>query len=201
MVTGVRQLHEARLDDVAEKLRAEGYIVRRGGDAGHGDFDLVAEKDGRRIAVEVKAADELRAAVPEIRRLREVAKGRGFDDFRVTVVNPAEKKSIAIPGLDRVLFELTGNPPLQELAMLSDRSVVTRVYGVDVESIAMNPPHVHAIGSAVASVELNYNQGRATEALTLVTEFPIHFDLLLNSDLTLRQRIALSADTDSFVRP
>src|SRR5688572_26655128 len=133
MVQAVRHLHEAKIEEVAERLRGEGYTVRRGPQAGHVEFDLVAEKEGRNVAVEVKDAIELRASARDVMRLRDLALEQGFNDFRVIVVNPPQKKNIAVPGLDAVLLACLRQAPPERLTALSDRLVVRRVHGVDVD--------------------------------------------------------------------
>lgn len=201
MVQTVRHLHEAKLDEIAAGLRGEGYVVRRGVEAGEVDFDLVAEKDGRRLAVEVKAASELRAAAKDVMRLRNLAVEKGFNDFRVFVVNEPRKKTITVPGLDTILLRIITERPVEELARLSDRTVVNQIHGVDVDSIAMEFGDVHVLGSAVAAVELSYRSSGAADPMILAAEFPMSFDLRLKPDLTLRDVVSLNANTAGFVGP
>lgn len=200
MIQAIRHLHEAKIEEIAEKLRDEGYATHRVADAGHDQFDLVAEKDGRKLAVIVKDATELRAASKDVMRLRKAALDKGFDEFRLFVANRPRKKNIVVPGLEAILFTMTKQGPIEDLKKLSDRTVVKRIHGVDVESIAMESGGVHVMGSAVAVAELNYASTDA-DPLTLVAEFPMSFDLRLNSDLTLRESVFLRVDTASFTGP
>jgi hypothetical protein len=109
-----------------------------------------------------------------------------------------QAKSIFVLGLDRILLDLLVRQPLAELQALSDKSEVKDVHGVDMQSIAMDGTAVHVLGSAVAIVELRDGEPNPGGD-NVAVEIPLQFDLKLNSDLTLRERLQLSADTSSFV--
>jgi hypothetical protein len=202
MVRAVRHLQEAKIDEVAERLRGEGYVVRRGADAGRDEgFDLLAEKDGRVVAIQVTDAVELRSSSRDVLRLRDLAAEKGFQDFRLIVVNPPNEKEIAVPGLDAILLKWVTDAPPEPLKTLADRIMVKRVHGVDVDSITIESDGAHVVGSAVVAVELDYGTPGADDAIGLSAEFPIHFDLRLDRDLGLRERLSLTAETASFAAP
>jgi hypothetical protein len=201
MVESVNARHEAKLEEVSAQFASQGYTVKRGAEVGDSEFDLVAERSGQRIAIDVKDALELRASTPAIIKSREIAVQKGYQDFRVFVVNPERQKRILVPGLDGTLREILSSPDrARDLYSLAPRIEIRRVHDVDIDSIAMDWGDVHVIGSAVVAAGLNYPDDSA-EPISLIAEFPVWFDLRLASDLSLRQVVSLRVDTTSFTGP
>src|SRR4051812_7736895 len=123
MMAPAKYLKLSTIEELADKLKAEGYTVSRPDD-GHGPaYDLVAEKPGRKIAVEVKSRTSLRGASDEIAHLRQAAREQGFDSFRLVVAYPPHRTGVEIADLEQsLLTHLLQNVP-PELDALSSRSV------------------------------------------------------------------------------
>src|SRR4051812_24251782 len=103
MMDSAKYLELSTIEEVAGDLEAEGYTVSRP-DNGHGPaYDLVAEKPGRKIAVEVKARSSLPGSSEEIAHLRQAAREQGFDSFRLVVASPPHRTGVEIKDLEQSL--------------------------------------------------------------------------------------------------
>lgn len=71
MTATAEYLEAAKIEEVAQELKAAGYAVTKHFRDGNIVYDLVAAKDGRKVVYEVKAGSQLGASANTIRRLRE----------------------------------------------------------------------------------------------------------------------------------
>jgi hypothetical protein len=84
-------LYAAKIDELASQLRREGYEVTARPTGEDQGYDLVARKDNRKMAIEVKTIGDLKGSFTETRNLRKRAHEQGFDDFRLIIVSPPGK--------------------------------------------------------------------------------------------------------------
>lgn len=101
MTNATRYLEAAKIEQLRNELTQEGYRVSLASEGS--PFDLTAEKAGRRLAYEVKAQVSLRGAVEEIQKRRKLAREKGFDSFRLVVVNPPHATEAKVEGLEAAL--------------------------------------------------------------------------------------------------
>jgi len=192
--TATKYLVLAKIEEVASKLRADGYDVTVPDDP----FDLVAAKAGKKVALEVIARAELRDEAKSIQKLRERARSAGFDEFRLVVVAPPKQTSVTIQGFEQQLSDhLVSNLP-PELDALSTGTVVLDVTDTELDSVEVAPEGVRVSGMGVVEVELNYGGGAQRDGLSQHTDFPIDFDVRLTPDLRIEQVDRVEVDTSSF---
>lgn len=198
MMAPAQYLEAAKIEEVVRDLEAEGYQVDREVRDGNLRYDLVATKDGRKIAIEVKAQSALRGAVDQIRQLRERAREHGYDEFRLVVVNPPRERTVEIPALEGALFTYLSDNFPEALDELSSHTYLDGVSEVDIDSVEITEAGSHVTGSGVVEVTLEYGGGEPRDGVSWGTEFPFSFDLLLDHQLRIAKVYALEVDTSEF---
>ncbi|HEX5506261.1 MAG TPA: hypothetical protein VFW96_26835 [Thermomicrobiales bacterium] len=191
-------LEAAKVEEVAGELEAAGYTVTRGVRDGNLVYDLVAARDGRKIAIEVQAQSALRESVGKIRELRAWAREHGYDEFRLVVVNPPRERIVAIPALKEALCTYLSDNFPAALDGLSSHTSLNRVSGVDVASVEITEAGSHVTGSGVAEVMLQYGGGTPSDGVSGEADVPFSFDLLLDPQLRIAEVYALEVDTSEF---
>ena len=180
MKTSAEYLEAAEIEELAERLSAEGYHVYRPQNGSVPKFDLIAEKPGRKIAYEIKAPGSLRHAAGEIGARQRWAKTHGFDAFRLVVVPPPHRTEVEIDGLDAGLVahlsqhvpielqevasrERVAAPPSPDLATVTkDGHPIVRVCDlgvrqIDFDKIKVGPESVRVSGDGVILFGLEYD--------------------------------------------
>ncbi len=192
-----RYLEESKIDELVRQLTQQGYEVER--PSRDEDFDLVAVKDRRRIAFEVKASPGDAANVEDIVRHRGTALASGFDEFRLVVVNPPHETRIDVPGLDDQLLLFLGENGSTELDALPGVTRVEDVSYVDIDAVELTTDGTRLVGRGVVSIELEQGGGADRDGVTWETDFPFTFDVALSHDLRiLGERSSIHVDTSSF---
>ena len=118
-------LEIAKTEELAAQLRAAGYDVTLNAPASESAirYDLLATRNGERIAFEVKARTQFGGSADQINYLRKLARHDGINEFRLVLVNPPHKTDVNIDGLDiKLLTYLADDMPseLSELASFCD---------------------------------------------------------------------------------
>ncbi|MCG8348536.1 MAG: hypothetical protein MI924_12265 [Chloroflexales bacterium] len=139
-------------------MKLEGYrVVRHQSEPGANlRYDIIATKDRKRIAVEVKARSHLRNSAGLIRELREHATRQGYDEFRLVVVNPPREQTIEIDNFVSILYEYMVHVSFSKLQNLAVRSFIENVSDIEIDSIEVNVDGVHVCGTGLTSVLLEY---------------------------------------------
>lgn len=198
MTAPAQYLEAAQLEELAGKLEAAGYEVSRELRDGDVVYDLVAAKNGRRIVYEVQARSELSEAAGAIRRVREQAHQRGYDEFRLVVVNPPRERSVEISGLEDALYGYIVNHIPEELRALSPRTHLGRVSQADIDAISITPTGTRVVGTGILDIALNDGAGEPHDGSSWEAAFPFHFDVLLNHRLEIAEVNELRVDTSDF---
>lgn len=192
-------LEAAKVEELAADLQQQGYRVVRDARLGDQQFDLLAERDGQRVAFEIKARSRLAEATGDVVRLREAARAAGLSDFRLVVVTPPRVVSVEIENLEAKLgaYMLWNETP-PELAALSSVTRVEDVTNVEIESVSIHPSHIQVRGSATIDVELNFGGGSDQNGVTVSESLPLTFDLDLSPELEIVQMNQLHIDTGEY---
>lgn len=198
MTALAQYLEAAKTEEVAGELEAAGYSVTKAVRDGNLVYDLVAARDGRKIAIEVQAQSTMREAVGEIRQLRAWARAHGYDEFRLVVVNPPRERIVAIPALKEALCTYLSDNFPAALDGLSSHTTLNGVSGVDVASVEITEAGSHVTGSGVAEVMLEYGGGAPPDGVSWEADVPFSFDLLLDHQLRIAKIYALEVDTSEF---
>jgi transcriptional regulator with XRE-family HTH domain len=196
-----RYLEEARIEELRREWEAKGYRAAPRDVADDLRADLVVERAGERVIIEVKTAETLASARPDISRLARLAASEPNTTFRLVVTNPPLRKSVEIEGLaDRLSTYLRYHLPVV-LEELSPHTSVESVYGVEIVDAEVRPTETRARGNAVVEVRLQHlDGGIGREGGEVAYEvFPLKFDVTLNTaDLSIAEVTSLEIDTSSF---
>ncbi len=188
-------LEYLKVKEVASQLRAEGYSVRESPTGIDNGFDIVATKDDKKLAIEVKTSSRLQASAETIKNLRKRALERGFDEFRLIIVNPPREVTVSIEGLEeKLLMFLSDNFP-DDLDELSSHTHLQDVNDINIDSIQVTTEGVQVIGNGVVDVELNY--GNNSEGINSNWSFPFSFDVTLDHKLEVSSENKIEIDTSS----
>lgn len=223
MTTSIQYLEAAKIEEVASRLRCEGYEVTISPTGTDEGYDIVARKGDKKLAVEVKANSQLRDSAPIIKTLRRRAIEHGYDEFRLVVVSPPREVKVSIEKLEDALFKyMEQNLPsiwrggsLQTFGELGLPDVnhirLVRIGEIDIESIDINTDQFQVVGDGVAEIEINYlelheepfwSAGFPPQDSTSLTRWktsvPFTFDVVLNHDLTVSKAQRIEIDTSSF---
>ncbi len=193
-------LEAAKIDDVVRQMQDEGFEVTRATHIDGKIYDLVGEKLGRRIAVEVRARSRLSATGEPVAERREKAFEHGFNEFRLFVVNPPHETAVKIEGLEQQLREYMGEHHPTELVDDLGLSVrVDDVSQVDLDAITITAQGIHLIGDGVVDVEVDDGDGEDDSGPWL-TDFPFTFDLLLDHGLRIVEVNRITVNTSHYYR-
>ena len=187
------------MEELVADLERRGFRVAREAQLGDQRVDLLAERDGERLAFEIKARSRLTDSTGAILRLRQAARYAGLNEFRLVVVNPPHAVDVSIENLDAELlryFSVDGTP--EALDAMSSQTRIVDVTDVDIESVEVRPLGLHVRGRANAEVELTNSGGVEPDGLTTGDSVPFSFDLELGPDLKIMQVSRLAMDTTSF---
>jgi len=183
-------LEQAKVEELADSYREQGYDVRVEGDEHDRAFDLVARKGGRTIAVEVKAQARLKDFAGQLARLRKIAKDRGYSEFRVNVVNPPHQVSVEIQDLARQLKEYLA----QHFPVDSGRGAITGVFGIQFDELEIRRAGIQARGSGVILLTLSSDPGKDADTISGEAEVSFQFDVLLDHELRIQEVRSIRLD-------
>lgn len=223
MTTSIQYLEAAKIEEVASRLRGEGYEVTISPTGRDEDYDIVARKGDKKLAVEVKVNSQLRDSAALIKTLRRRSIEHGYDEFRLVVVSPPREVKVSIEKLEEELFKymeqnlpsvLAGHPSqtFGELGVPDVNEIrLVGIGEIDIDSIDITTDGVQVVGNGVAEIEVDYweiQEGpfwsagfppQDDRSLTRwKTALPFAFDVILNHDLTISQAQKIAVDTSSF---
>jgi hypothetical protein len=195
MNNALQFLEKAYIEETATRLRSDGYDVKLpegGPDVG---LDLIAIKGGRKIAIQVKARPSLGDSASEIGRTRDAARSRGFDEYRLVVVNPPHDRKVTVAGLESQLRRQIEKDP-GKLAAIAPKVTVTEVVGLDLSHVGVEEGQIRVVGVGAVLVECE-TTGDACDDGTWTTDFPIAFDVSLTHELVINSVERLEIDLSS----
>jgi Holliday junction resolvase len=192
-------LEEAALEDLVADLERRGYHVVREAQVVDRQFDLLAERDGERLAFEVKARSRLKDSAAEIERLRDAARRAGLDGFRVVVATPPHSVNVTVENLDaELLGYFYQHETPSALDVLSSGTRVEDVNDVEIDDVEIRQDGIRLLGRAYADVELNFGGGTEKDGSTASDSVPFSFDVELDPQLHIVEMRRLAFDTSGF---
>lgn len=173
-----RFLAQAATEQLLADLHSEGYKVSRDVKFGPVQADIVAEgPNGERTVFEIKVPSPAQVSswarnASVLQREVRASGGR----FRLVLVRRPRETNIEIDGLeDLIRGELTENTH-QDLGVLSNRTVINDVGGLEISSLLIHRENTDIAGQAVVSVTLH---GSDDEAFAQ-EYFPLQFTATLD---------------------
>lgn len=192
-------LEAAKVEEVSEQLKSEGYqvILNQTEPDANFRYDIVATRDDKKIAIEVKARSHLRESVGLIRDLREYAARQGYDEFRLVVVNPPRERTIEIENFDSILHDYMVNESFSEIEELAHSASLEDVSDIEIDSVEVSADGIDVRGTGIVSVSLEYGGGDANDGLSIDHDFPFTFTLRLSHDMHIEDS-QIAIDTSGF---
>lgn len=196
-------LEAAKIEELTSQLRGDGYRVTvhpSGEDLG---YDLVAEKDNRKMAVEVKFNARLSESAETIKALRRRSIERGYDEFQLVVVSPPHETDVYIEGLDKKLLEhLSESPP--DAFKNVQSPCIESVRELDIDSISVTAEGTRVTGNGVLRVWERptggvYITNIPRSTLQWVTGLPFTFEIKLDNELRITDVYKIDVDTSSWL--
>lgn len=196
MDNAIQYLEKAYIEETASRLRTEGYAVERPGVGPDIGLDLVASKGDRKIAVQVKARPSLRESAQQIGRARDAARTRGFDEYRLVLVNPPHDREVSVEGLESELRRWIEENP-GELSSIAPRVAVLDFVGTDLGRVGVFKDHIRVAGVGAVLIECQSAGGDGRDGMGWTTDFPVAFDIELTHELTIEAVDRLEIDLSS----
>jgi Holliday junction resolvase len=191
-------LEAEKIEQLADDLSRAGYVVEREVRIGDQRFDLIAQRNGERLAFEVKARSRLQESAGQLARLRAAARQAGVDSFRLVVVNPPREVDVTIEGLNWELTRYLQEHLPSELDQISSETIVEDVSDIQIGVADLRRSGIHVRGTAAVDVQLNYDGGAQRDGLTETDSFPFTFDIELGADWKLAHMNEIEVNVDSF---
>ncbi|MDQ3815141.1 MAG: hypothetical protein M3347_14525 [Armatimonadota bacterium] len=190
-MSATQYLEAAKIEELAAQLQREGYEVVAPAD----EYDLVAMKGDEKLAFIVKAKTSLPLETGKINHLRRRAQERGYNGFRLIVVNPPHEATITIDHLDENLLAYLSNHIPDELARLAPNVSIENVTAltIDLVQAQAGTPGLRVAGDGVVEVSWRRNGNGESENW----DFPFFFDVELDRSLQLATVRKLTVDTSS----
>lgn len=186
-------LIESKIEETVSRLRADGYKVTP-----HPNeeqfFDIVAEKNGHKIAYEVKPLGHLRKSAAEIRAMKQRIEEQGYDDVRLLVARPPRRTNVTVEKLDKELFRYFEKHVPEEIKKLSSQSDVNDVSDLEIDAVQARPQSLRVSGIGVVDTQIPPEDG----GMGVEWDFPFTFDVELNSDLSIQNIHEIKVDTDDY---
>jgi REase_AHJR-like protein len=202
MTTSIDYLEAAKIEELSSQLRGEGYSVNvhpSGADEG---YDIVAEKDNKKVAVEVTVNARLRESAETIKALRRRSLEQGYYEFRLVVVSPPHETKVDIEGLDKKLCEhLSENPP-DALKNGPQSPRIESVRELEIDSISVTAEGTRVTGNGVVRVWETggvYVTNIPRELLQGPTNLPFGFEIKLDNELRITDAYRIDVDTSSWL--
>lgn len=204
MTASIDYLEAAKIEELTSQLRDQGYRVTvhpSGEDEG---YDLVAEKDNRKVAVEVKSNARLRESAETIKALRRRAIERKYDEFQLVVVSPPHETNVHIEGLDKKLLEYLRRTPPDALTNVPQRPHIETISDLDIDSISITADGTRVNGNGVIRVGERADDGVYITNIPLstlqwVTNLPFRFEIRLDNELRITDAYKIDVDTSSWL--
>ena len=174
-----RYLELAKLQELRQKLEADGYTVTSQAGGCGVSFDLVAVKEGHVVAYEVKARSRLPAAIEELQRLQRAAASQNIE-LRTVFVEPPRRVDVDVEALESILFAAVTNEAGVLFDELGGITIVDEVHSVTIEELHVRRGSLVVRGTAVVDVTNEHGGGEARDGVTWSFDFPLDFELTLD---------------------
>lgn len=196
-MNALEYLEATKVEEMASQLKQTGYQivvspleVNIPFDIGPVAYDLIATRNGSKLAMEVALDSKNGKSVDELMQRRDQAYQEGFSQFILGVPYFRAYALAEIEGLEEVIFNYLINHLPEQLAELPAQVQVESVEQVELDKVSVTPLGIKAIGNGVVEVELQHGYPAFA--------FPLTFDIELDHNLALKGVEQITADTSSF---
>jgi len=198
-----------KLKEVASQLRAEGYNVIESPTGTDKGFDLVATKDGKKLAIEVKVSSQLQESAESIKALRKRALEQRYDEFRLILVSPPHEIPVKIDSLDKELSNQMKEESYKNYLKhpgdsYFDNYELEKVSDIEIDSVSIAVEGIRIQGNGVVSVIEKLPEGSLSQISGAVNisrwanDLPFQFDVTLDRELKISSVNGIEIDNSSF---
>jgi len=191
-----RYLESAKRAELGEELRQEGFSVETDKVFDDVQFDLIATKEGKTKAFELRSVGSWKFDRESLRRLRDKARAEGFE-FHIVIVNPPPRVNVEIDDLASQLHAYLIHHPLDELRSLSTHTSVSAVYDLSISDIHVGKGEIRVAGVGTLEVELQYGSD-SDDIPSAADSYLFRFKAILNAMGQLQGVEEISVDTSTF---
>lgn len=195
---------KATIDQLADEYKQKGYNVQREARVDKYRVDLLAEKDGQKVYVEVvrkRVAGEVRRRIEALEELI-----RKQPNSRLIVVKErySDEKQIEFNNLNKILYNFFISDFPDELDELSTNTRLESVDSIAIDSIKVYGQDIIVKCSGQVSVGLQYCSDSEQEGRPLpVMSFPFEFEgtiSWISDEYCVTEVDGLKINTDEFYR-
>ena len=196
-MNALEYLEATKVEEMASLLKQTGYKivvspleVNIPFEIGPVGYDLIATRNGSKLAMEVALDSKNGKSVDELMERRDQAYQEGFSQFMLGVPYFPPHSLASVSGLEGEIFNYLINHVPEQLAELPAQVQIESVGQVELESVSVTSLGIKAIGNGVVEVELQNDYPAFA--------FPLTFDVELDHNLALKRVQEITADTSSF---
>jgi hypothetical protein len=170
-----------------------------GSDAG---LDRVAEKGGKKLGMVVKTIADLKDSLAEVHQLRKRVREQGAD-FQLIVVSPPPEVAVDVEGLAEELQERLPKSEIDKIkgAAGATATVDVLIKGIthlEIGSVHVTRQGIRVGGTAVLDLTFSEWEDGLLEGVVPEDDYPLHFDVLLNNNLQIKEVYELRVDVSGF---
>lgn len=190
----------AALEQIARDFSARGYVVRAEAPLGDHVVDLVAEKDGDLVAVEILTKTDRRHRGKDLASLRDHVVRQLRGRFEIRYVSPPHETQISVENIEQLLEEEFRNNP-GSLGELATHVSIEEVGAVEIESVNIASSRTTVSGCGTVYINMQYGSDgdyRRGDGVRMSDSYPFSFEVVLGSDMGVEEVVSLEADTSSF---
>jgi hypothetical protein len=196
--TSADYLEESAREDLIARLEGRGYQVAREVQVGDQRIDLLAERDGERIAYEVKARSRLKDSAQQMEQRREAARRNGVSVFRVLVAVPPHAVDVTIENFESELRTYLRDRPLPVvLKDLPSDTRVENVVDIEIDTAEVSRSGIRVRGRGYVDVVFSDGEGVGDDS-RVYDSLPFSFDVELDSALHIKEMHAYTLDMSVF---
>lgn len=190
----------AAQEQIARDFSARGYAVRNDASLGDHVVDLIAEKDGDVVVIEILTKTGRRHRGKDLAALRNYVANKLGGRFEIRFVNPPRETQILVENIEGLLEEQFKKNP-GSLDELATHVSIEEVGAVEIESVDIAFSGTTVSGCGTVYINMQYGSDgdfRRGDGARLSDSYPFSFEVVLDQGLEIEKVVSLEADTSSF---
>jgi len=195
-------LEKAKVEEISEELKKQGYIVNLEKQYGEYRYDIVAKKGKSILLFEIKTGSNLIGKSKVLSQMAAYTKALKNVKFELVIVNPPKEKEIEIENIENIIYAYIINEATpNKLDILSTHSRIEDISDVEIVNIKINGGEIKIKGNGLVGVTLQYgsdSDNKSEKAVEYIESFPFEYEYTLNSNLKIISCEKLTIDTSSF---
>lgn len=191
-----KYFEQLKVDEWADRLRAQGYELERDAQVDNVCFDILARKGAQTLAFEVMLRPTLESRTLEINDLRQTAVRHGYE-FRLIVTEPPHRVEVTIDGLEEALRSYFQDNPPSQIEEISGYYMIDEVVDLDFRAIHVHQDTFDVDGNGVLEATIVMSGRREDDSVEWSGSFPMTFTATVDKDVSVL-RAPADLDTRDF---